>query len=273
MTNPTKFHLQGNSLDVIEKHFKGFPTVASYKAQDKQVGDWTVKQFPLNGAMGYFSNHSDMGHGIALLKGDTTWMSITPLEIESHLIPNYMAKGTTVIAGLGLGMITMSILAKSKVKKLYVLEIDQELIDGFGDLLCDESQKLWHDSLASGRLEVIQADCTQPLSSEVLSKVRGADYMWVDIWENIFDETAIPRTRYLQQQIKAKTVDFWCMELEFLRKIPEVTNKGFSEQALYRAIELVNLPVSAITFRRKIKSVYAEICLRAGHMLSKSKAG
>lgn len=268
--NNRNFLLSGpNANEVLLKNFRALPTVAQYRKKESVIGDWTIKPFNLNKAQGYFSNMSDMGTGIALLRDSTCWMSITPLEIESHLVPNSVAKGKTVIAGLGLGMITLSLLESPKVDKLIVLEIDQNLIDSFPELLDGKSKALWESSIESGRLEVLQADCKDTLAPEVLDKTYGCDYLWVDIWETLFDNAGVSITKALQRQIKAKDVGFWGMELEFIKQLSGIS-KRFSEKSLYKGIEGLGLPLTPMKFKGKRKSLYAEICLRAGCLLIKT---
>ncbi|MGD1524182.1 hypothetical protein [Vibrio owensii] len=268
--NTRNFLLAGHDAgEVLFKNFKGLPTIAEYKRKETNIGDWTIKPFNLGGVQGYFTNGSEMGTGIALLKNSTTWMSITPMELESHLLPNSLASGTTVIAGLGLGMITLSLLKNPRVDKLIVLEIDQDLIDSFPELIEGESLANWNQNIESGRLEVIQADCLKPLKPEVLSKVRNCDYMWVDVWETLFTNEGLEITQALQRQVKSKVVDFWGMELEFIKQMSTFSNR-FSEKHLYKAVQSFNLPLSPLKFTGKRKALYAEICMRAGVLVAKT---
>jgi hypothetical protein len=57
------------------------------------------------------------------------WMSITPMEIESHYIPIENAMGRVGVAGLGLGYYVQRILEKESVDEVVVYELSQDVID------------------------------------------------------------------------------------------------------------------------------------------------
>ena len=64
-----------DAIKSLNKHLSGFPTVAGYIDSGKNIGQWEITRFDLGAATGYFSQMSDYGDGIALLKegvaGDT----------------------------------------------------------------------------------------------------------------------------------------------------------------------------------------------------------
>jgi hypothetical protein len=57
------------------------------------------------------------------------WMAITPMEIMTQRPGTRLAKGHTVVAGLGLGWGLMEVLRKRTVKKVTLVERSQELVD------------------------------------------------------------------------------------------------------------------------------------------------
>jgi hypothetical protein len=57
------------------------------------------------------------------------WMSITPMEIITQRPGTRLAKGHTVVAGLGLGWGLMEALRKRSVSKVTLVERSQELVD------------------------------------------------------------------------------------------------------------------------------------------------
>lgn len=254
-------------LSAVKKDFSGLPTIPTYKHDVSEIGEWKVTPFDLGKSnLGYYTSASDIGHGTALLKNGTPWMSCTPMEIESHVIAQHAAKGVTVVAGLGL--IAMSLLAKPKVKKLIVLEIDVDLINAFSSLLDGESKKLWGKSIDSGRLEIINADCKAELSHEVLSKVRGADYLWVDIWEILGFEGALEVTNNLHKQIQSKAVDYWGQEIDLVIEMGRISDPADSRARKFSKFsDLVKgheLPLSASSMNRKLLDTYFELTLLAG---------
>lgn len=257
----------------LTKTFSGLPSVGSYIKQDTSIGPWNVKRFNLSSCTGYFSTLSEMGEGIALLKGDRVWMSISPMEIESHILPQHSASGTVVIFGLGLGMITLSLLSKVKVKKIYVVDIDRDLLSNFGELLIGESKRLYEDNISSGRLELVECDGTGEFEPEIKSKLRGADYMWVDIWDKLGSDEALSIVKHINRNLKPKKIDWWGMELDL---ITHLATQSSPEDPIAkkksRFVDLVNdyeLPISAKFFDKKGKQFYFEFTMLVSYISMK----
>jgi hypothetical protein len=57
------------------------------------------------------------------------WMSITPAEVMSMRTGLRFAKGHTIVAGLGLGHLLINVTQKKSVKKVTLVEINQDLVD------------------------------------------------------------------------------------------------------------------------------------------------
>ncbi|MFO0637194.1 MAG: hypothetical protein U0168_30585 [Nannocystaceae bacterium] len=60
---------------------------------------------------------------------EAPWMSLTPGEILTLRPGTRLAKGKVVIAGLGLGHQLIEVCKRLQVKRVVVVEIDQELVD------------------------------------------------------------------------------------------------------------------------------------------------
>lgn len=60
---------------------------------------------------------------------ETPWMSITPAEMLSLRCGTRFAKGHTIVAGLGLGYQLMEVLKRKQVKRVTLVEKEQELVD------------------------------------------------------------------------------------------------------------------------------------------------
>lgn len=253
-----------STLANINTHFKGIPTTPDYVQDAKSLGNWTIKYQALHkDTLGYFLPLSQITHGIALLKDNTTWMSITPLEMESHFLPMNSAKGNVVVAGLGLGMISINLLRKPSIKKLTVLEYDQELINNYSNLLSGECKSLWEDNLKSGRLNVIQCDCKSTLPPATLSTIGKTDYLWVDIWETLGTEQAKTDTDALCKQIKPKTCDYWGQELDIIFTMSRLGVKPDAKE-VSKAITEFKSPSSFLKMNKKQKTIYSELVLMAG---------
>lgn len=247
----------------INTLFKGFPTFPSYITTATNVADWDIKyQSRKANALGYFLPCSPISEGIALLRDDKTWMSITPLEIESHMLAQYSAKGNVVVAGLGLGMIANSLLGKHTVTRLTVLEYDSDLIENYSSLLEGDSKVLWDESIRTGRLQLIHCDCKKPIHHKIKKKIGPVDYLWVDIWPTLGGYEALPDTRFLQRQLQPKVCDYWGMELDFLeemqkRKLPP------SPANVLKVADKLGIHNSVMNMNKKRARAYAELTLLA----------
>lgn len=60
---------------------------------------------------------------------ETPWMSLTPAELMTLRPGTIMAKGRTIIAGLGLGHQLIEVSRRVRVKRVMLVELDQELVD------------------------------------------------------------------------------------------------------------------------------------------------
>lgn len=103
-------------------------------------------------------------------------MSDTDLELRSNMDAVLDAKGDVLIGGLGLGMITLPILAKPHVRSVLVVELRQEVIDLVRP----------HIVKAAGadgpKLQVVQGDIR---TWQPATKGRQFDYIYFDIWNDI----------------------------------------------------------------------------------------
>ena len=63
------------------------------------------------------------------LWGSSPWMSHTPMEVFSLRGGTRRAKGSVVVAGLGLGQQLIDVSQRAAVKQLTLVECSQELVD------------------------------------------------------------------------------------------------------------------------------------------------
>lgn len=97
------------------------------------------------------------------------WMSYTPGEVFSLRPGVRLAKGHTVVAGLGLGYTLMDVTARKQVKRVTLVEKSQALLDWLLPVVTPK--------LGPAKLEVICGD-----AYEVLPELQ-ADVAIVDIYE------------------------------------------------------------------------------------------
>jgi hypothetical protein len=136
-------------------------------------GPWVLERFIVDHVD--FSSlrrgrEAPVGQTFTRLKcGRTLVMSDTPAEMRDHLAPEWKAKGSCLINGLGIGMVLQAVLAKPEVTDVTVVEISQELID------------LVAPHYADPRLTVVCADAFE----FVPPKGKRYQMVWHDIWDDI----------------------------------------------------------------------------------------
>ncbi len=254
-----------NFLKKVSKHFGGFPSIASYDfGEELEVGrDWRIKCMPELSLAGYYTLGSDLNGGVSLLTGKTTMMSLTPMEIESHLIAQHSAKGRVVVAGLGLGMIVLSMLRKPAVERVVVLDVDPDIFNMFPEILGTQDADLWEQSVKSGRLVRAIADCKEPLSPEVLKTIgKRVDYLWVDIWSVLGHVDSPTDTKRLVNQLKPKVADFWGCEV-FLAINTIMRNPKFTATPVVDFAKKTGIPFSLLAMNAKQQRLYTSMCYMA----------
>ncbi|OGU16432.1 MAG: hypothetical protein A2076_03370 [Geobacteraceae bacterium GWC2_53_11] len=132
-----------------------------------------------------------------------TWMSLTPHEIESQEPGCLCAHGHTVIMGLGMGWVALNAALNPAVRKVTVVELDEEVI------------KLISASGVTGQLPPEIADKIVIVRANAMEwqPDEPVDFLYADIWRPIADTNALADTQRMQQNIQATEVYFWGQEL------------------------------------------------------------
>ncbi|HHB1596528.1 TPA: hypothetical protein ACN976_004727 [Vibrio campbellii] len=272
-----EYKLTNNSTakisDLLKRHMSGLPTLGMYVNREIEVGKYTFKRYKTDFEVGYFSTLSNYSRGVALLEDDKVWMTLSALEVESHYVPQHSAKGKVVIAGLGLGLITLSLLEKKAVKEIVVLEHDADLIEQFDKLLDGKTLKLWQKNLTTGRVKIFKCDCLAPLSNEILRATRKANYLWVDIWATLFTEQAPKDTKRLYDQIKPDVCDYWghCFDLIIESGEKQSTLSPSTLKSTAKNILGMNMTVN--TLSGHALQLYTELAMRVLHNAHKKMSG
>lgn len=71
-----------------------------------------------------------------------TWMSLTPMEMWSQRSGIQAATGRVILGGLGMGWLLRQIAKKPTVKEIIVVEKDRDILDWFGQKICDNTPKV-----------------------------------------------------------------------------------------------------------------------------------
>ncbi len=89
------------------------------------------------------------------------WMGVTPMEVMTQRPGTRLAKGHTVVAGLGLGWGLVEVMRKRSVKKVTLVEISQELVDWILPRVLAHAKLTYGEMLAP--LEVVVGDAKNVL--------------------------------------------------------------------------------------------------------------
>ncbi len=170
-------------------------------------GDWELRQADMVLAKGYWSPAAMVRGMTALIRGGDTWMSITPMEIESQEIGVRLAAGHVVIFGFGMGWAAAASAAMPEVTAVTVVERNPDVLalhrelDIFAQLPVDDRAKL--------RIEQGDAHHWKPAAP--------VDVLMADIWLPLVCDGRIEEVRRMQANVQARAVYFWGQEMEIAR--------------------------------------------------------
>lgn len=173
------------------------------------AGDWRVERFTISeqeavfAMLRYGRRAPSPGTYTRLVRGQIVVMSDTRAEIGDHAFMIWMARGSVLVNGLGLGYCVAAALAKSSVTDVTVIERSSDVISLVAPSLQDE------------RLTIIQADAL------TWRPPKGKRYgvVWHDIWDHICEDN-LPEMHTLHRRY-GRRCDWqgsWCRaECERLR--------------------------------------------------------
>jgi len=200
-----KIMLMGNDFDLT-----GLFNAQMYIPQYNPVslGDWELKYQSDLPKSGYFNGPRIMGREIPVLRKDgTIWMSVLPMECESHL-PHTCRSGDMLVYGLGLGYVIYNMYYNHRSHSITVVERDQEVIDLFYKAI--EGIEAWE--WVMDEVEIICADAFYV----DLPKVHY-DHVYVDIWEHMFPKRAVSDVQKICKRLHSfDTVSWWTMEADVI---------------------------------------------------------
>jgi len=175
--------------DIIPQSIKGIARVEHVQITQEAVEYMRLRFFITGGR----EVPTPAGDYCQLFVGSTLMMSDTRMEKNTNAGVVLEARGHVFIAGLGLGMILVPILAKPDVTRVTVVEKHQDVID----LIAPHFQ--------DPRLEIIHSDIFE-FKPEKGSKF---DVIYFDIWPSMSADN-LPEMRRLEARFrKFKSQDGW----------------------------------------------------------------
>jgi len=135
----------------------------------------------------------------------STWMSLTPMEVQSAYLVPHVAAGRVITAGLGLGYVTLKLAAKAEVTEVVVYEREQVLVDWF--------QLEFKDRPGFSKIKFVVGDARK------LFKGETADYAFVDIYADLLPDEVYTDAKLFKKANRIKHYTYWGFELVFLEAL------------------------------------------------------
>lgn len=181
--------------------------------QPCEVGRWRLHVVPLLLSAGYWSP-ARLTRDTAILsrreadRDYRTWMSITPMEIESQEIGVRAATGHTVVMGMGMGWAAVNAALRPEVTRVTLVELDPDVIEVnnriglFNQLPAEIVAKI---VVINGN--ALEFRCDEP-----------ADMLMTDIWLPINGDERMEQSRVMARNTGARRVYVWGQELAIARR-------------------------------------------------------
>ena len=126
-----------------------------------------TKDYKEYSAIGYFKKPFSY---LALCEGNNIWMSLNPNEIETMKPFIDKGHGNVLVLGLGMGYVPFMMALKDEVKRITIIEKDQNIINLFNNLL-------FPHFINKNKITIIKDDAIK-----YVSKNNKYDYIFADLW-------------------------------------------------------------------------------------------
>lgn len=195
-----------------------------------RVGAWLIEKSDVPLRRGYFSGVKPPEYPDYVLKKmdaegqETTWMSLSPMEVESMYVPVQNARGRVVVGGLGMGLWAANLLANQDVGQVQVYEQDPDIIAAFEAF---SGYRAWS---GAERLEIINRGIFEPRDQD-----KAPDTLLLDIWPQLGQKDALSDVQRAAAAFGPIHVGWWGQELDFM-----VYAKQCAEQAPDKRLPEIN---------------------------------
>lgn len=162
-------------------------------------GDWEIQIGRNILAQGYWGPTTFVAELPVLLRAGESWMSLSPLEIESQTIGLALAQGHVAIMGLGMGWAAAAAALRHAVTQVTVIERDPDVLALHHEL--DLFSQL--PEAARAKLRIIEADALAWRAD------TPVDLLMPDIWLPLVNDGRIEEVRRMQANVRAGSVYFW----------------------------------------------------------------
>jgi len=170
-------------------------------------GDWQLRVVEMNLAPGYWSG-TVLVQGMAVLsRRGESWMSMTPMELESQEIGVRLARGHVLVYGLGMGWSALASALREEVTAVTVVERDPDVLAMHRDLGVFAQLP----EMARAKIRIVEGDAFDYVPD------RPVDVLMPDIWLPLTSDGRVDEVRRMQAGVQAEAVYFWGQEIEIAR--------------------------------------------------------
>jgi hypothetical protein len=127
-----------------------------------------------------------------------TWMSITPMEVQSMALAIHRAFGHVITLGLGLGYYALRVAAKDSVKKVTVFEKTPDIAAWF--------KKAYKDRPELAKIEIVEGDARKCF------KGFECDFCFADIYLSMLEEETLADVSRFRRANKIGRYHYWGYE-------------------------------------------------------------
>ena len=165
-----------------------------------------------------------------LTSGETTWMSICPMEINTMDTAIRNASGNVLTLGLGLGYFAYMAHLKPDVEHVAVVETDPDAISVFETAILPQFD---HPE----KIRIIQEDAVRYMMNLPDGKF---DYCFEDVWASNADTHLYLRLKGLERRFRRMKIEYW-IERQLLQRMIDMAKNLLMMQAM----SMADLPVVA----------------------------
>lgn len=185
-----------------------YPAVPVPPYRAAQGPNWRFSNFFLPACAGYFHGPRPLDWmNWGLVRDGITWMSLTPMEIESQLPHMAAARGTIAVCGLGMGLMAYAVAHQPDVDRVLVIERDPEVVEVFKQF---SGYDEWD---VRDRVEIVLSDAMDPALAGRLGPV---DVLYADIWPFLRMDCMVPDMQRMLKAIPAPVCGYWGQELDMV---------------------------------------------------------
>lgn len=198
--------------------------------------------------LGYFKNSFSF---IDLVEKNTTWMSITPHEIETMEASLNEVNGKVLVLGLGLGYYPYIASLKENVTSIDIIELNEDIIEIFNENIYPQFEN-------KEKIKVYKSEAINFIKENAIQKY---DYIFVDLWHNVEDglELYVKLFRELTK-FKVKT-NYWIEDslIAALRRaiitLLEENLEGYKDKDYESSYNFYDSLINELYFKLKDKEI------------------